>query len=72
MVEMGLPATEVKVHCRGDGIFWISIMIDENYDNNVITNVTLSLLFLSLSHTHTSWRERAGRDAEGIDQAIHY
>ena len=43
VVEVRLHTAGVKVHRRGDGQLWISVVVDENYDNDVITNVTLSL-----------------------------
>ena len=43
VVEMGLHTAGIIVHRRGDSQFWICVIVDENYDNDVIADMTLSL-----------------------------
>ena len=43
VVEVRFHTARVKVHIRGDGQLGIRVVVDENYDYNVIANVSLSL-----------------------------
>ena len=43
VVEVRFHTAGVKVHRRGDGQLGICVVVDEDYDDNVIANVTLSL-----------------------------
>ena len=43
VVEVRFHTARVKVHRRGDSQLGIRVVVDKNYDDDVIANVTLSL-----------------------------
>ena len=64
VVEVRFHTARVKVHRRGDGQFGICVVVDKNYDNDVIANVSLSLQLVRKRETHTQRERERERERE--------